>query len=875
MGPGVTARPPQGVPRIQSLGAPSTFCKYAPLIVNKHACQALVDSGNMWRTAISDKFARQLGLHETDLQPVQQKRVGMAKAGESLEVMGETKRPLTVRFGACPQVGFSIQPVVIKDLGMAMNLAGPTMKQLGVDQLHSKDSLRVRGQLIKLHSDCDLRGRTEIAAVPLHLHQAVRLPPLSVCHTDVRAALPECEGILVLGNMSLLEQRGVAPWLSGFATTSFDGGLRVGLCNLTEEEVLLKEGTRYGDVIRSCKPEQEEQLPWRIATLGPVHAKKKLTTRQKLDDIIHNLRTKQQKAVEKPEETPAPETDAERREWLSRKFKLDENQLLGDAPAVCRKVIKLLLEYWDVVSVSGEYGETDLLEHAIHTAEAAPIKCRNRPINPALESDLERQLKDWLHRGVIERSNSPWSFPLVAAPKRNGKIRWCVDYRRLNAVTVKDTYPLPLIEDNLAKLADSKVFSCLDGAGAFHVLPVKEQDKVKTAFSTPFGLYHFRRMPFGLTNGPASYSRLIQLALQDLPTTTAIPYLDDVIVHSAHLEGHVEDLRRTLEAHRQAGLKLQPDKCALFQTKVEYLGHVVSADGIQLVPDYVKLVQDWPVPTTRSEIRIFLGKVGYYRRFIQGYSGIAAPLHEQVGKGTAEEERTAVDMTPEIMAAFRFLKQKLLEAPILAYPRFNSDQPFILDTDWSQENNAIGGVLSHKQDGKERVITYGGKKLSEAQARYGATKGELTALLHFAKLWRYYLRHRPFIFRTDHQPLKYLGTMEPPDLHTARMLDTLASYNFTVEYRPGPKHGNADALSRAPQVRCQPPSTTDVGTDEEDSTLAALMPPPGPLTQYSLDVVAKQQADDEILRPVVKAVKKGKRPDHLDRLSLPPDTRTY
>jgi hypothetical protein len=282
---------------------------------------------------------------------------------------------------------------------------------------------------------------------------------------------------------------------------------------------------------------------------------------------------------------------------------------------------------------------------------------------------------------VIEESKSPWSFALVAVPKKGGKTRWCVDYRKLNDITMKDSFPLPSIGDNLARLARSQIFTGIDGAGAFHVVAIDERDKEKTAFSTPFGLYQFKRMPFGLCNAPATYSRLVQMVLSGISMEMAIPYLDDTIVHSADFLGHLRALDKVLEAHRKAGLKLQPSKCSWFQSEVQYLGHMISGKGIRPVPEYLEAVRNWPVPTTKTEARAFLGKAGYYRRFIKDYSRIAAPWTDVIGKDADREtEKAPLQVTPLMTDGFQELKDALLSAPILAYPRFEEKSPFILET---------------------------------------------------------------------------------------------------------------------------------------------------------------------------------------------------
>ena len=274
-----------------------------------------------------------------------------------------------------------------------------------------------------------------------------------------------------------------------------------------------------------------------------------------------------------------------------------------------KAALTTLRKHWSVFSLDGAFGRTSLIEHHIETGTHTPINTCYRPINPALESNLKEQLEEWLKHDVIEESNSPWSFALVAVKKKNCKIRWCIDYRRLNSITKRDTFPAPLIKDNLSRLANSTVFSGLDGMGAFHVVPFTKSSRPKTVFATPFCTYHFKRMPFGLSNGPATYSRLMQMALQGIPTSVAMPYLDDTIIHSDTFTNHLRNLDLVLAAHVKAVLKLQPEKCQLLQEEIEYLGHLVSKRGINPIPSYVQIVKEWPLPQTLTEIRSFLGKV--------------------------------------------------------------------------------------------------------------------------------------------------------------------------------------------------------------------------------------------------------------------------
>jgi hypothetical protein len=265
-------------------------------------------------------------------------------------------------------------------------------------------------------------------------------------------------------------------------------------------------------------------------------------------------------------------------------------------------------------------------------------------------------------------------------------------------VTLNDSISLPGIEDNLARLSCSSVFSGVDGAGAYHCVGVHKADRPKTAFSTPFGLWQFKRLPFGLCNATATYTRLVQMVLEGISYDEALLYLDDTCIHSKDLEGLYVAKRKVFDVYRRAGLKIQPSKCHLFQAKIEYLGHFKSEDGVSLVPKYVQVVQKWPLPINKTKARSFQGKVGYYRRFIKDYAAIAKPWTDIVGKDENREIKKApIVATPTMVASYHHLKQALLTSPVLAYPQFDSKEPFILDTDWSGDANTIGGVLSQRQ----------------------------------------------------------------------------------------------------------------------------------------------------------------------------------
>ena len=248
------------------------------------------------------------------------------------------------------------------------------------------------------------------------------------------------------------------------------------------------------------------------------------------------------------EEIPAEEME-QRRAWVNKEFRLGESDILCDDPETTWEVENLLIEYWDVLSKSKtDYGRTDMIELEIDLVPGAkPYKGRSLPINPKEEQDLWETLQEWNRQGVTEPANSPWGAPLIPVRKKDGRLRWCVDFRRLNEVTVKDSYPLPLITTNLHKLGSSSIFSTIDGTGAYHNVQIAERDRPLTAFLSPFGQFQFKRMPFGLSNAPQAYSRLVEMVLAGIDPRYVLAYLDDIIAHTKNKREHLRILREVLE----------------------------------------------------------------------------------------------------------------------------------------------------------------------------------------------------------------------------------------------------------------------------------------------------------------------------------------
>lgn len=353
-------------------------------------------------------------------------------------------------------------------------------------------------------------------------------------------------------------------------------------------------------------------------------------------------------------------------------------------------------------------------------------------------------------------------------------------------MTTPDAFPLPRVQDCLDAVRGAKYFSTFDITSGYHQVPVRKEDVPKTAFITKYGLYEFKTMPMGLSTASATFQRLMELILQGLNWNTCIIYLDDIVVYGKTLEEHLERVEQVLEKIGKSGMKLKPEKCHLLQESVNFLGHVVSKDGVLPSADNVAKILQWPRPQNITEIRQFLGMASYYRRFIQGFAKIANPMVRL----TKKEVDFQWDESCE--ESFQTLKKILAGPEIMAFPK--DGEEFILDTDASGE--AIGAVLSQMRDGRERVISYGSRALSKSERNYCITDKELLAVRHFVEYYKQYLLGRKFLVRTDHQALVWLFKLKEPKDRTARWLEILSAYKFEIQHRAGQKHGNADALSR-------------------------------------------------------------------------------
>lgn len=472
-------------------------------------------------------------------------------------------------------------------------------------------------------------------------------------------------------------------------------------------------------------------------------------------------------------------------------------------------------------------GNTTLVEHTINTRDAQAIKQRYYPISPAMEKLLCTEIDRMLSMGVIEEAlESSWSSPGILIVKP-GKVRFCLDSRRLNEVTVKDSYPIPNIDGILARLPPVHCISKIDLKDAFWQVSLSEDSRPKTAFTVPNRpLYQFRRMPFGLCNSPQTMCRLMDQVIPYTMKTHVLVYLDDLLVVSQSLEEHIAHLLEVASNLRKAGLTINVGKSHFGLSNVKYLGYVVGHGTLSVDPDKVKAVREYPVPKSARHVKIFLGMSGWYQRFLANYACLTFHLTELLST------KKAFNWNELAQAAFECVKVKLTTAPCLINPNYN--KPFIVQCDACRYGT--GGLLAQMdENGDERPIAFTSKKLNKAQRNYTVTEQECLAVVRAIQKYRPYIEGQEFKVVTDHASLKWLMRQKDLSGRLARWAVKLQGYTFTIEHRKGRDNVVADALSR--------------GFDEDEcAEIDIEVLPPIDINSDAFDSTEYQAFRDEILK---------------------------
>ena len=475
---------------------------------------------------------------------------------------------------------------------------------------------------------------------------------------------------------------------------------------------------------------------------------------------------------------------------------------------------KLLWEERHVFAKDGsDIGNAKDLVIDINTVDEQPVQRTYNSVPRPLYNAVKSHLQDLLNRGWVVHSKSAWSSPVVIVRKKDDSIRLCCDFRALNKKTLPDKHPLPRIQNALDNLGGSKWFSVLDQTRAYYQGHLGETSKQKTAFVTPWGLYEWTRIPFGLMNAPAGFQRYMEQTFEDIRDEYALPYLDDIIVYSGSFDEHIEHIRNVLRRLQKKGIKLNPGKCDLFKNEVKYLGRIVNQEGYRMDDSVVEAVKALKEknPQNVGDVRKLLGLLSYHRRHVQDFAKLAKPLSDLISQKSPSVDssigkkcKTSGQMSSKFPVVWTDTHQNALETlidiitqpPILAYPDYNEE--FFLHTDAS--SLGLGCILYQKQKGRICVIAYGSRTLLPAEERYHSTKLEFLALKWaVTEKFRDYLAYlNHFVIHTDNNPLLYIMQNSKLNANGQRWVSELSEFNFTIKYRAGIINRDADCLSRLP-----------------------------------------------------------------------------
>lgn len=452
----------------------------------------------------------------------------------------------------------------------------------------------------------------------------------------------------------------------------------------------------------------------------------------------------------------------------------------------------LCTKYADVFYIDKEpLTFTNKIKHRINTTDETPIYTKSYRYPFVHRQEVKDQIAKMLSQGIIRPSESAWSSPIWVVPKKadaSGKQKWrlVIDFRKLNDKTVDDKYPIPNIADVLDKLGKCQYFSTLDLASGFWQVEMDQNDIHKTAFTVEHGHFEFLRMPMGLKNAPSTFQRVMDNLLRGLQNEVCLVYLDDIIVFSTSLQEHIINLEKVFQRLRESNFKIQMDKSEFLKLETDFLGHVITRDGVKPNPDKIATIEKYPLPKTTKQIKQFLGLLGYYRKFIPDFARLTKPMTSCLKKNSK------ITLDKIYVDCFEKCKKLLTNDPILQYPDFSKE--FILTTDAS--NFALGAILSQGPIGSDKPISFASRTLNESEINYSTIEKELLAIVWATKYFRPYLFGRKFKIVTDHKPLQWIMNLKEPNSRLTRWRLKLSEYDFSVVYKKGKNNTNADALSR-------------------------------------------------------------------------------
>jgi transposase InsO family protein len=484
--------------------------------------------------------------------------------------------------------------------------------------------------------------------------------------------------------------------------------------------------------------------------------------------------------------------------WVDKKTKLPMQIRLSDGCmdvnpeltiAQWHRLAKLLYEFDDILAFNPQnIGTCNILQHKIDTGDSPPIHQNPYVYAAPLREEINRQVNELIELDIVTPSKSPWSSPVVLVDKKDGTKRMCVDLRKVNNVTKSDVYPLPSISIALSSMQGAQYFSSLDLNSGYHQIELEESSREKTAFITQNGLFEYKKLMFGLKTAPACFARTMDIVLAGLKWSSVLVYIDDILIFSKDFDSHLEHIREVLQRLQAANLTVKPNKCSLAMNSVKFLGHVIDKTGVRTDPDKIKGIQDFPRPQTLTQVRGFIGRASYYRKFIPYFSEVAEPLSRLTKKNVR------YIWGPEQEQAFNQLKQLLSSQPVLTH--FDGSKPLEVRCDASVIG--LGAELVQLEELGWKLVANASRLLTDAERAYGASERECLAIVYATEKFSPYIHGLKFTVVTDHLALKWLKEKSDLSPRLLRWALHLQKYDFDVVYRSGRLMKDADALSRSP-----------------------------------------------------------------------------
>ena len=761
--------------------------------------------------------------------------------------------------------------IVIKGLANSMNIGKPVLDAIGATWDFSAPNININDQLIDLVENTEHENHGSICQIKhledqerkikLYAKETIFVPPNSVKH--IRLKFQKHNNDKLQDHICIFPDEKFSHSKKLFMmplTVARKDFLVTTIINTLDSGVTIK---RNQIVAEASNPSRDINEMLSFTDHSESSTTQKTSQDSKSNHHINALNIKHQNSSDsKHHDVPI----AERSAYLKSKLKLDQNPLLEEGDRK-QKLLKILLQHWDVFDYYNERipsARTDV-KHHIETGNTPPIKSKCRPLNPIIGEKVKERLDNLEHRGIIRKSSSPWASPILVVAKGDNDFRLVADYRRINESIMGNAWTIPNIETSMANLANQKFYSSLDLKEAFYGVELTKDSIPKSAIITPWGLYEYLRSNFGLKDAMNVYCRMISSVLNNMKSDEVINYVDDSIILGKDFDGHLRNLDKALGAFEKAGLILNIQKCKMVNQEAEFLGQVITPEGIKPIQRHINTILNIPNPTNLKELRSLLGKFNYYTKFIKDHQKIIAPLSE-LTKGHSEHPKNVpITLTPEALKAIDTMKNKLTNAPILGFPDFYSGKPFIVTTDASFVGLAY--IISQVQNGKERILGYGSRKLSEAESKYHINKLELLSVVSCLEKNKFLLYPKEFILRVDNKSLCYMKNLSPPGRLVERLLYILSNYSFTIEHKRSEEIPHVDYLSRDGCTGNPTAEELQMENDTRDITISSII-----IQQGNLNSIAwkEEQEKDEELKTVKQWIDNGNPPtrDELKTKSI-------